>query len=212
VTEFLVIVLAVSLSFLAEDVRENRREQASGIAALQRVLVELESDDFDTQNRRYARALRGMERLFAARGSTSPADSVGAWLTDAAACSEIVVSSAEYESIKSSGLLEQIPYPDLRLQLIAHYERYPAVIRIAAADCDFSYMRPLATHVAAELNFQFPEYVVTGDVGAILSNDEFFLELGHARQRKRLLERRFEILTEQRAELLEGLRAIGSDR
>ena len=45
-TEFAIIFLGVSLSFLAEDLREDRRERAAERESIQRLVQDLESNDF----------------------------------------------------------------------------------------------------------------------------------------------------------------------
>ena len=207
--EFFVIVLAVWLSFLAEDLRENRRERNSERASLELLLADLTEGDFAVQVDRNDRSLRAIDRIREARdGDSPPRDSLGAWLTDATACSHPVVNKAEYESLKSSGGLDLISDREVRHALSTHYERYEPVLELAAQDCDFSFMRPLAREVRVEPQWMFPRYEVTGNIDAIMGNQEFFMELGHARQRKGLLSVRYEIMTAQRDTLLTQLQTL----
>jgi hypothetical protein len=207
--EFFVIVLAVWLSFLAENLRENRRERTSERASLELLLADLTEGDFAVQVDRSDRSLRAIEQIRQARdGNPPPRDSLGAWLTEAAACSHPVVNKAEYESLKSSGGLNLISDPEVRHALATHYERYEPVLELAAQDCDFSFMRPLAREIRVEPQWMFPKYEVTGNIDAIMANQEFFMELGHARQRKGLLSVRYEIMTAQRDTLLAQLQTL----
>jgi len=207
--EFFVIVLAVWLSFLAEDLRENRRERNSERASLELLLADLTEGDFAVQVDRSERSLRAIRQIHEARDGDSPRrDSLGAWLTEAAACSHPVVNRAEYESLKSSGGLDLISDREVRHALATHYERYEPVLELAAQDCDFSYMRPIAGELRVGLQWMFPGYEVTGNIDAIMRNREFFMELGHARQRKWLLNVRYEIMTAQRDTLLTQLQTL----
>ena len=201
--EFVVIFLGVSLSFFAEDLRENRRDRQDERASLVRLRSNLTESDFRNEVTRANQSRSGIERLLAARDSAPPpADSLGAWLSDAAACTPIVVNRSEYESLRSSGRLNLLEDADLRRLLTAHYERYNAVLELSRRDCDFSYMRSIASHVRVVPRFAYPRYVVTGDVGSILGDDTFMLEIGHLHQLKRVLQTRYEIMDAQRDTLL----------
>jgi len=207
--EFFVIVLAVWLSFLAEDMRENRRERESEQASLELLLDDLTEGNFAVQIDRGDRSLRAIEKIHEARdGDSPPGDSLGYWLTEAAACSHPVVNKAEYESLKAAGGLNLISDREVRHALATHYERYEPVLELAARDCDFSYMRSIAKEVRVEFQWMYPRYTVTGNTEAILRNQEFFMELGHSRQRKGLLAVRYEIMTAQRDTLLTQLQAL----
>lgn len=207
--EFVVIFLGVSLSFFAEDLRENRRDRQDERASLVRLRSNLTESDFDNELTRANRSLSGIERILAARDSARPpADSLAAWLSDAAACTPIVVNRSEYESLRSSGRLSLLRDADLRRLLTAHYERYNAVLELSRRDCDFSYMRPIASHVRVVPRFAFPRYVVTGDVSAILRSDTFMMEIGHVHQLKNVLRTRYEIMDAQRDTLLSQVEAL----
>ena len=54
----------------------------------------------------------------------------------------------------------------------------------------------------------YPKYEVTGNIDAIMRNQEFFLELGHARELKWLLNVRYNIMTAQRDTLLTKLQTM----
>jgi hypothetical protein len=97
---------------------------------------------------------------------------------------------------------------DLRRLLTAHYERYNAVLDLSRRECDFSYMRPIASSVRVVPRFSYPRYVVTGDVSAILMDDTFMMEIGHLHQVKNVLRTRYRIMDAQRDTLLHEVNAL----
>lgn len=207
--EFVVIFLGVSMSFVAEDLRENRRDHQAERASLERLLTDLTNSDFATELERSDESIAGIERILAARDSVRPsADSLGLWLTAAVACTPSVVNRSEYESLRSSGRLSLLSDPDLRRLLTAHYERWDAVLDFGRQDCDFSFMRSIASHVSLEPRWVSPEYVVTGDVGAILGHPVFMMDVGHRNQLKQLLRARYRIMDAQRDTLLTKVESL----
>jgi hypothetical protein len=207
--EFVVIFLGVSLSFFAEDLRENRRDRHEERASLVRLHSNLTESDFENELTRTSLSLSGIERILAVRDSARPsADSLSAWLSDAAACTPVVVNRSEYESLRSSGKLSLLRDADLRRLLTAHYERYNAVLDLSRRECDFSYMRPIASSVRVVPRFSYPRYVVTGDVSAILMDDTFMMEIGHLHQVKNVLRTRYRIMDAQRDTLLHEVNAL----
>ena len=207
--EFAVIFLGVSLSFFAEDLRENRRDRQAERASLVRLRSDLTNSDFETELERADQAIAGIARILTARDSLRPsADSLGSWLSDAVACTPSVVNRSEYESLRSSGRLSLLRDSDLRRLLTAHYERYNAVLDLSARDCDFSFMRTIASQVRLEPRWVSPRYIVTGDVNAILGNDVFMMDVGHTNQLKHLLRVRYRIMSAQRDTLLAKVEAL----
>lgn len=201
------VFLGVSLSFVAENARENRKERTDEGASLERALQDLEASDFGIEWTRAGTSLEASRRIMLLRDSTPPTpEELSTLLTAAVQCTRVVVVRAEYESLRSSGGLDLLRNADLRQLLAAHYERYETVLDLGALDCTVPFTRPIASEVRVENMGGNPTYVVTGSVRLILTNPDFGLELGHAIMVKSYLNTRYRIMDEQRTELMNTIR------
>jgi hypothetical protein len=125
IVEFLVLFLAVSLSFVAEDIREDRAERREELVVLDAIRADLRGDlpivndilRFDSAAAWGAQWLhRNWERL------ELPPDSVTLALQAQYTGRVYAPVRAAYESAKGSGRFDFIDNPELRLAIGTHYE------------------------------------------------------------------------------------------
>jgi len=150
--EFVVVFLGVSLSFFAENVREERAERAMERASLERLVRDMDQDlaDFPGNLQRLEAGMAAIDRLLEARDDPAPSpDSVSADLSDFLQCSIMVANTSEYESLKASGGLNRIQDADFRQRLTENYEMYPDLKAWHRADC--TRMEEILEYVADEL-------------------------------------------------------------
>ena len=205
--EFVIIFLGVSLSFVAENYREERAARANERLSLERMLEDLTETDFDREVRTYEQATSASRLILDARRSpVVPRDTLTGWINRATRCVPSVVNTSEYESLKGSGGLNRISDASLRQSVATHYERYPAVYRLVEMDCDWSFLDPVSAEVEADWTDAgpgMPQFAVTGSAEGVIGNRDFMLALAQVHYRKNILRQRFGILADERAALIE---------
>lgn len=142
IVNFLAIFLAVSLSFLAEDWREDLNEVEDGLRSLQGIVADIEQD-LPT-----ARTLARIDSTATARGlwlhqnwerDGLPIDSVDAALQALHSGSPYTPVRSEYESAKYAGRLQYLENPELRQQITSLYESsQPLLVHVYDLRTDFT--------------------------------------------------------------------------
>lgn len=176
--EFLVVFLGVTLSFVAENVREDRAERALERESLRRIAADLEEDLSDLPGNAVTarRGVAAIAWLQASNEEIQPsADSVVHYLKQYLTCSLVFANSSEYESLKSSGGLSRIQNVSFRQALTLHYERYPQMIQLHDRDCD-TMMDPIE-HITDQVRIISTatalQISLTGSVTEIVTNQRF---------------------------------------
>ena len=184
--EFVVIFLGVSLSFLAENVREARADRAAERASLVRLVRDMESDlaDFPGNLERAHEGIAAIGWIQTAQDGALPAkDSLEHYLEGILVCSAMAANSSEYESLKASGSLRLIRDVEFRQALTENYERYQALSQQHVTDCE-AQLDPLEP-IADQIRIRSDRSVeIVGDVEAIMTNGRFFLALSGVRGRR----------------------------
>lgn len=212
-TEFLVIFLGVTLSFFAEDLREDRRDRQAELRSVQRVLADLEATGVAVTLTWAEDGAEAIRRIIEAQDGPLPSPEVlGQWLTTATKCGRPVINKSEYESLRSGGTIVTIEDEAFRAMLVAHYERYEPIEGIAADGCDASFMDPIAGQVETRLNEYWPVWTVVDDVDAIMSNRQFMAGLARAYAAKAFAVVRLRLLEEGRVELMAEAQRVLAQR
>lgn len=202
--EFVVIFLGVSLSFVAENVREARADRASERAALTRLLQDMESDlaDFPGNADRALLGIRSIDWITTPREGTMPAmDSLEHHLGNVLVCSHMMDNTSEYQSLKGSGNLRLIRDSEFRRALTANYEAYPLLADLHWIDCEHQQVpfESVADHIRIRPDRSVE---VVGDAEQILGNGPFLLALSALRGRRGAIVAN----SRERIEALESLR------
>lgn len=125
VINFLAIFLGVSLSFLAEDWREDLNEVEDGLRSLQGILADIEQDLPAARNLARTDSTAVSWGLWLHRNwerSSLPTDSVDAALQALHTGAPYTPVRSEYESAKYAGRLQYIENQDLRQEITELYE------------------------------------------------------------------------------------------
>jgi hypothetical protein len=185
--EFVVIFLSVSLSFTAENIREDRQNRAVEGESLGRLVRGMENDLRDFQiNARVAEAGAEAITWIHAQGEGEPPlrDSLENHLSQFLVCSVMAANSSEYESLKSSGDLRVLRDLDFRESLTALYEMYPLVSDLHMQDCANreAVLEPVMDALRIDPARAFPRVRIDGDVTEILTNRRFlnYLSMAHS--------------------------------
>lgn len=142
VINFLAIFLAVTLSFLAEDWREDLNEVEDGLRSLQGILADIDQDV------PAARQLARVDSVAMARGlwlhrnwerTDLPVDSVDAALQALHSGAPYTPVRSEYESAKYAGRLQYLENAALRQQVTSLYEsNQPLLVHVYDLRTDFT--------------------------------------------------------------------------
>ena len=159
VVEFVAIFLGVSLSFLADDWRENLGDRRQAELVLAGIRADLEQDLplINFLLRTDSAAVEGGAWLHSNWERARPPQDSVTWalgtLHNGGPYSPV---RSEYESAKSAGRLQLIPDGSLREAITNHYERWQphhVTVRNASMDFDFELMRQLRPHVRFSTEF-----------------------------------------------------------
>lgn len=142
IVNFLAIFLGVTLSFVAEDWREDLNEVEDGLRSLQGILADIEQD-LPT-----ARTLARIDSTAVVRGlwlhrswerDQLPIDSVDAALQALHSGSPYTPVRSEYESAKYAGRLQYLENQELRQQITQLYESsQPLLVHVYDLRTDFT--------------------------------------------------------------------------
>lgn len=198
------IFLGVSLSFVAENVRETRADRAAERAALTRLIQDMESDldDFPGNADRALLGIESIEWIMTPREGTIPAmDSLEYHLANVLVCSHMRANTSEYQSLKGSGNLRLIRDSEFRRALTANYEAYPLLADLHWIDCESQQVpfESVADHIRIRPDRSIE---VVGEAEQILGNGPFLLALAGLRGRRGAIV----VGNRQRIEALESLR------
>lgn len=204
--EFVVIFVSVSLSFVADNLRDEAANRKMERAALARLEQDLAADleAFPGNLDRAQIGLDAIDRLLAPNAADSLSTSqVETQLQRYWLCSVFQANNSEYESLKASGDLKLLRDDALRRRLAENYEAYETLEFYHRDDCDR--MPDTFRHIADEIQIREAGYsvrvTVTGNASRILNNAEFRIALAaHKGLRMVLVD-----YIEQSMSLVEGL-------
>ena len=214
VVEFFVIFLGVSLSFFAENVRENRQDRLAERESLRRLVRDIDSDltDFRGNLETAEAGLEAVDWILSMQDSAAPPrDSLELRLRRFLVCSVMVANASEYESLKNSGDLRLLSDTEFRHDLTTHYELYPIVAQLHSRDCE----EPLETieliedQLSLDPDGFYYRVRIVGNVEDVMTNRRFRNALTKSRFSRNvvryyndLLISRLEALRAQALELL----------
>jgi len=180
--EFLVIFLSITLSFFAE----NLREDASNREIEQEALLRLSRDvaaDLRAFPGNLDRTVIGLDAIrwlsMQEVGDLPSADSVEHYLERYWTCSTTDASKSEFESLKSSGNLRLLQDSGLASQLAANYENYDTLEFYHRKDCDLiaEVISLISNEITVRSSGFGADITVSGSLVRIFSNEEFRIAL-----------------------------------
>ena len=125
--EFVLIFSAVTLSFIAEDYRQNSQLRDLERATLKGILTDLEYDQDQLKTILYFDSLKlaTTEELNGVLSSDDPdKENVEYVVSEFFGGTTFNLTNSHYESLSSSGMLKEITSEDLRNQLINYYDSF----------------------------------------------------------------------------------------
>ena len=131
--ELIVVILGITIAFAIDEYAANRKEAAEIEVALRSIMDDLQSDvtNFERYQVPYnEEKLTQMEYILKQLAEENLGDdSLHNYIRSMFGSFNGIVTIASYESLKSSGKLEDIPNVEMRRRIINHYENNHAQSR-----------------------------------------------------------------------------------
>ena len=125
--EFMIIFFSITLSYWAEDWRQERKDRRTESGHLQNLLANLESDSvlLVSESRGMESSLQRLNELYAkikSAGANNPVDSLERYIFPLIVVPEFHPAKSEFEAMKSTGGLSLIRDDSLTAELMDLYE------------------------------------------------------------------------------------------